>query len=157
MVLAQAPDPALARMVVDCAMHQRAGSWVDSRLHTDGVLKFNYLYEPPATEPGEYDYRDNQHRIYAAFWNSTRTQGTFLQFIWFRGETPAHLRIVNNAQIASSSRDLELQDALWGVWTYEHLMRRLTKLRAAPMQTASVRDLARTGAVCDSYASPPAQ
>jgi hypothetical protein len=137
-------------------MHERGGSWVDTELHADGVLRFTYLYEPPAVNPGEYDYRDNQHHVYSAFWNRNGTRGTFLQFIWFRGESPAHLRIVNNAQIISSTQGLELRDALWGVWTYEHLMRRLTKLRALPIQAVSVRDIVRTGALCDSYASAAA-
>jgi hypothetical protein len=142
----------LQARLAECAVRQEGGSWVPKDLSADGALRFTYLYEPPKQSPGEYDYTDKMHYVYAAFWNRARTKGEMLQFLWFRGESPMHLRIINNAHIVTQKGRLNLEDALWGVWTYEHLMRRLAKLKIAPLQTVAVHEIQSSRATCDSYA-----
>ena len=146
--------------VPQCAVHSVDGSWVPQELYADGVLRFTFLYEPPKKNPGEYDYKDGTHNVYGAFWNRDRTEGELLQFVWLRRTAPIHLRIVNNGQIGSDRGKLDIEDTLWGVWTHEHLMRRLARLRLVPLQTIHVGQIPAAGATCDSYAhaieEPPA-
>jgi hypothetical protein len=80
---ASAEDSAaiLRTRIPECAIHVQDGPWVPKEVYSDGVLRFTYLYEPPKKNPGEYDYRDGTHNIYAAFWNSSRTKGELLQFV----------------------------------------------------------------------------
>jgi hypothetical protein len=156
----------LRTSIPECALHQEGGSWVPQDFYPDGVLRFTYLYEPPKQNPGEYDYRDGSHNVYAAFWNRGRTKGELLQFLWLRRTTPIHLRIVNNGHIVARQQNIDIEDALWGAWTHEHLVRRLVKLKVAPLQTVRIHEVPAGGATCDSYAhiannsdsaSPPEQ
>ncbi|HYT07000.1 MAG TPA: hypothetical protein VEL77_05065 [Rugosimonospora sp.] len=142
----------LSTRIPQCAVRSVDGSWIPKELYADGVLRFTYLYEPPKKNPGEYDYRDETHNVYAAFWNRTRTKGELLQFVWLRRAPPVHLRIVNNGHIVTQQGKMDIEDALWGVWTHEHLTRRLARLRTAPLQTAAFQQIPTRGATCDSYA-----
>ncbi|PYU28675.1 MAG: hypothetical protein DMG31_19550 [Acidobacteria bacterium] len=142
----------LRARIPECAIHQEGGSWIPKELYEDGALRFTYLYEAPKKNPGEYDYRDETHNVYAAFWNRTRTKGELLQFVWLRRAPPVHLRIVNNGHIVTQQGKMDIEDALWGVWTHEHLTRRLARLRTAPLQTAAFQQIPTRGATCDSYA-----
>jgi hypothetical protein len=152
-VSASAQDSAaiLRTRIPQCAVYSLSGSWIPKELYADGALRFTYLYEPPKKSPGEYDYRDETHNVYAAFWNRTRTKGELLQFVWLRRTAPIQLRIVNNGHIVSEHGKMDLEDALWGVWTHEHLMRRLALLKTAPLQTVSVGEIPIRGVICDSY------
>jgi hypothetical protein len=144
----------LVTMVPECAVHQESGSWVPAELSKEGVLRFTYVYEPPKSNPGEYDYKDKQDHVYAAFWNTSKTKGELLQFIWFRSEPRPHLRIINNGEIVRGTAGLDLVDTLWGVWTYEHLMRRLAKLKALALHSIAATEIQSDGVRCDSYAHP---
>src|SRR5713226_2186606 len=121
---AQGVGAILRARIPECAVHQEGGSWIPKDLYADGALRFTYLYEPPKQNPGEYDYRDHTHNVYAAFWNGRRTKGELLQFVWVRRTPPIHLRIVNHGHIVTQQGKMGIEDALWGVWTHEHLMRR---------------------------------
>lgn len=138
--------------IPECAVQVKDGPWVPQELYADGVLRFTYLYEPPKRNPGEYDYRDQSHNVYAAFWNRDRTRGELLQFLWVRRTAPIHLRIINSGHIVTQQGKMDIEDTLWGVWTREHLMRRLARLKIEPLQTVSVREIPSRGAICDSYA-----
>jgi hypothetical protein len=142
----------LKTRIPECAVQVKDGPWVPKELYADGVLRFTYLYEPPKQNPGEYDYRDQSHNVYAAFWNRDRTRGELLQFLWVRRTAPIHLRIINNGHIVTQQGKTDIEDTLWGVWTHEHLMRRLAQLRTAAVQTVAVREIPHSGATCDSYA-----
>lgn len=152
---ASAQDTAalLRTRIPECAEHTiDVGSWIPKELDGDGVLRFTFLYEPPKKNPGEYDYRDDTHNVYAAFWNRLRTKGELLQFVWLRRAAPIHLRVVNNGHIVTHQGKMDIEDALWGVWTHEHLMRRLARLKTEPLETITVREIPTRGATCDSYA-----
>lgn len=153
-VAARAQDTAaiLKTRTPQCAVHSVDGSWIPGDLYADGELRFTYLYEPPKKNPGEYDYKDKTHNVYAAFWNRDRTKGELLQFVWLRRTAPIHLRIVNNGHIVTQHGKMDIEDALWGVWTHEHLMRRLARLKIEPLETIAVREIPTRGATCDSYA-----
>ena len=151
---AQSQDPGLAPAILACAAGDPSGPWVHlDRYHGDSI-QFNYLHEGPNPKPGPDDYRDGHDYVYAAFWNRDRTAGEFLQFIWFRSEPRTHLRIVNNADIILSHGRVDLEDALWGGWTYEHLKTRLLKLKAAPASAVSLERSVDAKVLCDSYVRP---
>ena len=151
---ARAQDSAviLKSRIPECAVHVSDGPWVPKELFPDGELRFTFLYEPPKTNPGEYDYRDGSHNVYAAFWNRDKTKGELLQFLWLRRAAPIHLRIVNNGHIVTQQGKMDIEDAMWGVWTHEHLMRRLARLKTLPLQTITLREVPVRGATCDSFA-----
>jgi hypothetical protein len=151
---ARAQDSAatLRARIPECAVHIKDGPWVPKEFHGDGVLRFTYLYEPPKKNPGEYDYRNGTHNVYAVFWNRGRTKGELLQFVWLRRTAPIHLRIVNNGHVVTRQAKLDIDDALGGVWTHEHLMRRLARLKTLPLQTMTLQEIPERGATCDSYA-----
>lgn len=153
-VVARAQDgmALLRTRIAQCAVHTIDGPWIPKELYPDGILRFTYLYEPPKKNPGEYDYPDKEQRVYAAFWNSDRTKGELLQFLWLRRTAPIHLRIMNNGHIVTQRGKMDIEDALWGVWTHEHLMRRLARLKVAPLETVTVREIPTRGATCDSFA-----
>jgi hypothetical protein len=140
--------------IISCAMYEASGPWVHANRYPGSMIRFNYSHEGPDPKPGADSYNDATDYLYAAFWNHDRTAGEFLQFIWFRKESKTHLRIVNNANIISSNGHLDLEDVLWGSWTYEHLKGRLQQLRAAPTETFSLAKVEDAHAVCDSYAHP---
>src|SRR5260370_35938846 len=110
----------LKSRIPECAVHIADGPWIPKELYADGVLRFTYLYEPPKKSPGEYDYRDETHNVYAAFWNRTRTKGELLQVGWLRRTSPIQLRIAYDGHMVSERGKLDREDALWGVWTHEH-------------------------------------
>src|SRR5260370_28456966 len=110
----------LKSRIPECAVHIADGPWIPKELYADGVLRFTYLYEPPKKSPGEYDYRDETHNVYAAFWNRTRTKAELLQFVWLRRTAPVKLRIVNNGQLVNQPASMAPKESLWGVWTHEH-------------------------------------
>jgi hypothetical protein len=141
----------LRTRIPQCAVYSLSGSWIPKELYADHVLRFTYLCEPPKKNPGEYDYPDNLHRVYAAFWNRDRTKGELLRFVWLRRTAPIQLRIVNNGHIVREHGKMDIEDALWGVWTHEHLMMRLARLQTAPLQIVPVREIPIRGAICDSY------
>lgn len=88
----------------------------------------------------------------AVFWNRDRTKGELLQFLWLRRTTPIHLRIVNNGHVVTRPGRLDIEDTLWGVWSHEHLMKRLAQLKTLPLQTMTLQEIPEHGATCDSYA-----
>jgi hypothetical protein len=147
-------DSNLAPAILACVIGEPSGPWVHADRYRGNPILFNYSYEGPNPKPGPEDYRDGQNYVYAAFWNRDRTSGEFLQFVWFRAEPRTHLRIVNNADIVSSHGRLDLEDALWGAWTYEHLKKRLLKLKVAPAETVSLDKTVDAKILCDSYVRP---
>jgi hypothetical protein len=150
----QTKDFNVGPAIISCAMHEAFGPWVHTNRYPGGTILFNYSHEGPDPKPGADSYNDANDYLYAAFWNRDRAAGEFLQFIWFRRESKTHLRVVNNANIISSNGQLDLEDALWGAWTYEHLKRRMQQLRAAPAESISLAKVEDAHAVCDSYAYP---
>lgn len=142
----------LKSRIPECAVHIGDGPWIPKELYADGVLRFTYLYEPPKKNPGAYDYRDGTHNVYTVFWNCARTRGELLQFLWLRRTPLVHLRIVNSGHVVAQQGKLDIDDALWGVWTHEHLMRRLAQLKTLPLQTMTLQEIPERGATCDSYA-----
>ena len=130
------------------------GFWIPGELYADGMVRFTYLYEPPKENPGEYDYKNQLHYVYAASWNRNRTKGELLQFVWMRRTAPIQLRIVNHGHIVKQHGKMEIEeisDTRPGVWGHELLMRRLARLKTAPLQMVSVREIPPLrGAICDS-------
>lgn len=151
-VRAQDSATALRTRIPECAVYSKDGPFVPTEFYADGVLRFTYLYEPPSKNPGEYDYRDGTHNVYVVFWNPARTKGELLQFQWLRRTEPIHLRVVNNGRVVTRRGKLDIEDTLWGVWTHEHLMRRLVRLETLPLQTMPFKEVLKVGATCDSYA-----
>lgn len=151
---AQDSDAILRERIPQCTVRGVDGFWIPGELYADGVLRFTYLYEAPKENPGEYDYKDQLYYVYAAFWNRTRTKGELLQFVWLRRTPPIHLRIVNHGHIIKQHGKMEIEkiwDTRSGVWGHELLMRRLARLKTAPPETVSVREISPVrGAICDS-------
>src|SRR5438309_2801241 len=77
---AQHARSSLIDMVLDCTMHEEAGPWVPANLRRDGILRFNFIDIPPHSTRGPYEYNDDLHRLYAAFWDPSRTKAEFLDF-----------------------------------------------------------------------------
>lgn len=118
---ARAQDTAalLRTRIPQCTVRASDGFWIPGELFADGVLRFTYLYEPPKENPGEYDYKDQLHYVYAAFWNRNRTKGELLQFVWLCRTPPIHLRIVNHGHIVKQHGKMEIEkiwDTRSGVW-----------------------------------------
>lgn len=151
---AQQPVPGLVDMMLDCAMHEDAGPWVPQVLRADGLLRFNYLHEISKRRPGPYDYEDERPYMYVAFWNVAKTKAEFLDFsIATRG--PRHwLTVSNDGQIYFSKGKLDLDFFQGGEWMRSHYMIRVRQLYAATTQTIALRDIRRTGVLCDSFANP---
>jgi hypothetical protein len=136
--------------VLDCTMREGDTPWVPKNLRRDGLLRFTYVHELPKKVPGEYDYRGKFDSIYVAFWNDDRTKGEFLDFSVDHIDTRRWLTISNDGQIFYTRGKLDLDFFQGGEWMRTHYMIRLEKLRAAPVETVTVRDIKRTSTVCDS-------
>lgn len=151
---AQNSDQELVNMMLDCAMHEKAGPWVDKDLRRDGLLRFSYLHEPPQGKGNPNEDPANLDSLYVAFWNPSKTKGTFLHFVLDRAGSRRQLTISNEGWISSSHGKLDLEIFQGGVWTHDHLLTRVAKLSRSRIHTARVRDIKRTSAVCDSLAAP---
>jgi hypothetical protein len=151
---AQRRTPSLTDMVLDCTMHEEAGPWVPRDLRADGLLRFNFVDIPHHSTSGPYEYNDNLHRLYAAFWNAPRTRAEFLDFSVDKSAKMDWLTISNDGQISISKGKLNFEFFQGGEWTREHYLIRIRKLRAAPVQVVAIRDVKRTGVLCDSLANP---
>src|SRR5260370_19237475 len=77
---ASAQDSAaiLRTRIPQCAVYSLSGSWIPKELYPDGVLRFTDLYEPPKKSPGETDYPEKTHNLFAPFSNCTRTTDDLL-------------------------------------------------------------------------------
>jgi hypothetical protein len=106
---AQDSDAILMERIPQCTVRSVDGFWIPGELFADGVLRFTYVYEPPKANPGEYDYKDQLHYVYAAFWNRNRTKGELLQFIWLRRTPPVDLAIVNSGHIVKQHGRMEIE------------------------------------------------
>jgi len=151
---AQVREQRLVGMALDCAMHEEAGPWVPADLHRDGLLRFNFVDTPPHSTHGPYEYDDDLHRLYAAFWNASRTRAEFLDFSIDKSGTKDWLTISNEGQISISKGKLDFEFFQGGEWTREHYLIRIRRLRTAPVQVVAVREIKRTGVLSDSLASP---
>jgi len=135
----QEMSPARVNRMLDCSVHY----WVPQKFLADGEARFNYLIEPAtASVPAD--------GIYVAFWNRTRKRGYFLYLgLYIEDNHRNHFVISNEGWIIPSARwGVELEDTLYGVWTYEHLMKRLHKLQKLPVLHASVKQIPHTSALC---------
>jgi hypothetical protein len=154
-VVAQVTDQKLVNMMLDCAMHESGGPWVDADLRGDGWLRFNYLHESPKAKPNSGDdhfqYADN---VYTAFWNAAQTKGDLLHFTVRRIKGMNGLTISNEGWISFSKEHLKFEIFQGGVWSHDHYLVRVKKLVRAPVQTVPVSDIKRTGTVCDSLTHP---
>jgi hypothetical protein len=129
-------------MMLDCVFHGHV-VWVTDEFASNQKVRFSYLLEP-GTAPGKGD------EMYVAFWNKTKRRGYFLQIGVYGENNRKDLILTNEGSIIPSQPwGLELEDTLWGVTTYEHLMRRLHRLERLPMQEASVKQIPRTSAICE--------
>lgn len=150
----QPSDSKLVEMMLDCTMHEEAGPWVPKDLRSDGLLRFNFVDIPPHSTSGPYEYNDNLHRLYAAFWNAPRTRAEFLDFSIAKSGKKNWLTISNDGQIAISKGELNFEFFQGGLWSRENYLIRVRRLRAAPVQIVAIRDIKRIGVLCDSVASP---
>ena len=151
---AQQLEKGMLDQVLDCAMHEGGGSWVPAEFRSDGLLRFTYLYEGPRAKPGPYDYDDKLYRLYIAFWNAAKARGEFLVFSVDRVGSRRWLTVSNEGHIKNSRGKLTLDFFQGGVWTEQHYMIRLRKMVTAEAQAIPVRDVRRTGALCDSFLNP---
>lgn len=151
---AQGTNSSPIDMALDCAMHEEAGPWVPADLRRDGLLRFNSIDIPPHSTRGPYEYNDDLHRLYAAFWNASRTRAEFLDFSVSKSGGKNWLTISNDGQISISRGKLNFDFFQGGEWTREHYLIRVRRLRTAPVQVVAVREVKRTGALCDSLANP---
>lgn len=111
--------------VADCALH-RDGGWVDSDLYHKGRVRFSYISERDLDATGEKDPRN----IYIAFWNRSRTAGELLVFRFhknFRGKD--FFVLDNDGDIVRVHGQLDVRDALGGIWTHRKLQSLLPRLR----------------------------
>jgi len=154
-LVAQVSDQKLVDTILDCAMHETGGPWVDADLRGDGLLRFNHLHETPKAKPDpgddHFQYADN---VYAVFWNSSGTKGDFLHFTLRRTNGRNWLTISNEGWISFSNGHLKFEIFQGGVWSHDHYLVRVKKLVRAPVQVVSVSDVKRTGTVCDSLTHP---
>lgn len=151
---AQQIEKGMLGQVLDCAMHEEENPWVPAELRSDGLLRFTYLYEGPRAKPGPYDYDDKLYRFYIAFWNASKTKGEFLVFSVDRAGSRRWFTVSNEGHITNSRGKLALDFFQGGAWTEQSYMIRLRKLVAADPETISVRDVKRTGVLCDSFLNP---
>jgi hypothetical protein len=151
---AQHQKPSLMTMMLDCTMHEEAGPWVPADLRRDGLLRFNFIDIPPHSTHGPYEYNDDLHRLYAAFWNPSRTRAEFLDFSINKSSVEDWLTISNDGQISISKGKMDFDFFQGGVWSREHYLIRVRKLRSAPVQVIAVHDVKHTGVLCDSIARP---
>jgi len=151
---AQQLEKGMLGQALDCAMHEEESPWVPAEFRSDGFLRFTYLYEGPKAKPGPYDYDDKLYRLYLAFWNTNRTKGEFLVLTADRTGARRWFTVSNEGHIDRSRGELTLDFFQGGVWTERHYMIRLRKMAAAEAQTVSVRDVKRTGVLCDSFLNP---
>lgn len=145
-----AADRNLVDSALDCAMREGEVPWAPTYLRKDGLLRFTYLHELPKKNPGEYDYHGKFDSLYVAFWSADRTKGEFLDFSADRIDTRRWLTISNDGRIYYTRGKLDLDFVQGGVWMRTHYLIRLAKLRAAPVETVSIRDVKRSSTVCDS-------
>lgn len=151
---AQVSQQRLADMMLDCTMHSDGGIWQPKTLLKDGLLRFTYLHETRNLKPGPYDYKDERRYLYVAFWNLSKTDAEFLDFSIDKSGTRDWLTVSNSGEISVSKGKLNFDFFQGGEWMREHYLIRARKLRDAPVQIVAVRDVRRTGVLCDSFAYP---
>ena len=89
-----------------------------------------------------------------AFWNISKTDAEFLNFSIRDSSNKAWLTVSNSGKISVSQGKLNFEFFQGGEWMREHYLIRVRKLRPAPVQVVAVRDVKRTGVLCDSFAYP---
>ncbi len=151
---AQVSQQRLADMMLDCTMHSDGGIWQPKTLLKDGLLRFTYLHETRNLKPGPYDYKDERSYLYVAFWNLSKTDAEFLDFSIDKSGRRDWLTVSNSGEISVSKGKLNFDFFQGGEWMREHYLIRARKLRDAPVQIVAVRDVRRTGVLCDSFAYP---
>jgi hypothetical protein len=111
--------------IADCALHG-GGGWVETNLYADGKVRFTYWSEPDPEATEEKDPRS----IYVAFWDVTQSAGELLVFHFLRNSHQKDFFILNNqGRIVDHKGHLDVEDALWGVYTHRKLQGLLPKLK----------------------------
>jgi hypothetical protein len=151
---AQVSEQRLVDMMLDCTTHADGGIWQPKTLLKDGLLRFTHLHETRNLKPGPYDYKDERRYLYVAFWNPSETQGEFLDFSIDKSGGKDWLSVSNSGEISVFKGKLNFEFFQGGEWMREHYLIRVRKLRAAPLRVVAVRDVRRTGVLCDSFAHP---
>ncbi len=124
-------DPMPAAL--DCTL-KRGEQWVDKSLYADGKIRYSYLYSPRSGD------------LYVAYWNGSKTAGKLVQY-QLKGQ---RCSILNDAWIISVKGNLDLQDAMGGVYTYTELKKRLAILKEQPVREIEISDVHRGSSVCTS-------
>lgn len=115
--------------VADCALH-RDGGWVDSNLYEKGRVRFSYISEHDFDATDEKDPRN----IYIAFWNRSRTAGELLVFRFHKNHRGKDFFVLDNqGDIVKVHGQLDVRDALWGMWTHRKLQGLLPRLQRRPL------------------------
>ena len=139
---AQETSRAKTDMMLDCVFRGDV-IWIGDEFFSDHKVRFSYLVEPRAA-PGKGD------QMYAAFWDKTRKRGYFLQIGIYSKHGRKDFVLTNEGRIVPSAKGkLELEDTLWGVWTYSHLTKRLHRLENQPVLEARLKEIRRTSAICE--------
>jgi hypothetical protein len=149
---AQRSRPSLLESLLDCARNEEGGPWVQRNVYRDGLLRFNYIHEPPkGNDPQDPRDLDN---VYMVFWNQDKTEGEFLNFALDRLDSRRMVTVSNDGQIHFTKGRMRFDFFSGGEWTRVFYMTRIRKLYRAPVQTKPVRDIKRTATLCDSFVNP---
>jgi RHS repeat-associated protein len=110
--------------MLKCALNG-GGGWVNPNLYADGNVKFNYKLLPSEDMDAQ--------KLYVAFWNSDKTEGTLLIFNFDPSVQPNTLTLVNEGNIVTYKGRLDIWDLLGGMGVYRPTKALLYKLQMAPL------------------------
>jgi hypothetical protein len=128
-----------------CALHG-GGGWVAPKLYADGKVRFSYLLQPSQVEGSPTPPRD----LYVAFWGGTRRDGELLVFNLSKTlQRKDYLTLNNQGWIWDNRGELDVRDALWGMYTYRKLKGLLPRLQKRPLTTLVVKHLQPGAGLCE--------
>jgi hypothetical protein len=126
--------------MVSCALHG-GGGWLESDLYSDGKIRFSYSLEPSESK----DSSD----LYVAFWNTHQSAGELLVFNLSKNSDQRDFFIINNqGHIRDINGQLDIRDALWGVYTYRKIKALLPRLQKQTPTIFGVDQLPTSESVC---------
>lgn len=127
--------------MLGCTFHT-AGEWVDPSLYRDGSIRFSYVLEPVTG--------DKSHPLYVAFWNSRRSGGKLIEFMFSRNGSRKQFSIVNDGWIVDNNGKLDVKDTLFGLYTYKHIKSKLPILKEQKEIAVRFDEIKPTNAACSS-------
>jgi hypothetical protein len=124
-----------------CAVYGGRGT-LDAKYYADGKIKFSYVLQRS---------EDNTFReLYVVFWGKTWSQGEMLVFALSRvARRKLEFTINNEGWIWSNKGQLDIRDALWGMYTYRKLKRLLPRLQRRPLTILPVNRLRAGRDICE--------